>query len=129
MDTSELKKTVEELRQREEFFRQVAENVPDAILIHCDGAYVYANHQALQLFGIASPEQLTGKSANSIVQADSLEIVEAQIQHPEDAGVVNPRQVLKMVRHDGTSSHVEVVDTCITYQGKAAVQVILRDIT
>jgi len=123
------KKKEEEQQQSEERYRQLLEYSSDAILIHSDGVYVYANCEALLLFGVTGPKQLVGEPVTSTVHPDYREAVERLIQHVERTGISNSPEKQKMVRHDGISFDVEAVRTRITFQGKPAVQVILRDNT
>lgn len=129
MESAWRKEAEEKLRQSEERYRHLVENAPDAIIIHCDGVSAYANSEALRLFGFSMPEQLVGKSLGSMVHPGCGDILDERLQHTEAAGFSNPRREGKLVRLDGVAFAVEVVSTPIAYLGKAAVQVVLRDVT
>jgi PAS domain S-box-containing protein len=102
---------------------------PDAILVHSNGIFLYANSAAMRLFGAASMEQLVGQPVISIVHPDYREIVSKRIQQLSESE--NPNGILeqKMMRFDGNTIDVEAVGIRISYQGKQAFQVIIRDIT
>lgn len=127
-DVTDGKRTEEELRQSEERYRQLVEYSPDAILVHSGGAYVYANCEAVRLFGAADPEQLVGRAVLGTVHPDCREIAETRMRQIQDKGTA-PLREMKMLRLDGTAVDVEVMGTRIVYRGKPAFQMVMRDIT
>lgn len=128
-DITERKRIEIELQQSEERYRRLVDNAPEAILVHSEGTYVYANGEALRLFGADRPEQLVGQPVVATLHPNYREIVMGRIQRLKQAEIVTPLREIKMVRFDGATIDVEAVGTSITYQGKPAVQVIFRDIT
>ncbi|MCX7010938.1 MAG: PAS domain S-box protein, partial [Kiritimatiellaeota bacterium] len=60
----------QELRESEERYRCIVETLPDAIIIHRDGRYLYANPAALRLFGAATPEHLLGTPVMERIHPD-----------------------------------------------------------
>jgi two-component system cell cycle response regulator len=125
----ELIQARKELQQSEERYRRLVENAPDAILVYSEGLYLYANNEALRLFGADRTDQLVGKPVTSTVHPDCLEKVENWIRQVEKGGFANPRQEQKLLRLDRTAIEVDVVATQVDFKGKPAVQVILRNIS
>jgi len=128
-DVTERKRIEAELQQSEERYRRLVDYAPEAILVHSEGAYVYANAEALRLFGADRPEQLVGQPVVATLHPNFREIVMGKVPRLEQAEIVTPLREIKMVRFDGAVIDVEAVGTSITYKGKPAVQVIFRDIT
>lgn len=139
----ELAMTEEELRQQldeyqssqdrlvesEERYRQLVESAPDAIVIHCEGRYVFANPAALRLYGADTAAQLLGREITDFVHPDSRQVVAERIKllYQEHSPV--PLCEQQVIRLDGTVVDVEVVGIPYTHQGKPAVQAVLREIT
>jgi PAS domain S-box-containing protein len=118
----------EALSASEANYRSLVERSPDGILLHRDGAFVYANPTALKLLGAENPEQILGRSVFDIVPQENADLVRQRI---EQATVRGPAPLLeqKIRRLDGTFLGVEATSIPLTYEGKPAVQTVMRDIT
>jgi len=116
-------------RQSEERYRELVELSPDAILVHCEGRYVFANRAAIQLLGAADASQLLERDAYSIVHPDFEHLSRARVQRIYEERTEVPRTELKYVRLDGVVIDVEVSSRYFLYAGKPAIQTIFRDVT
>ena len=119
----------EALAQSEQRYRDLVELSPDAILVHREGRYVYANPAGVRLFGAERPEDLVAREVLDLVHPEHRRAVTNRIHQVLEQGVIAPLQERKILRLDGRSVDVETTANGITYQGQPAVQVILRDIT
>ena len=118
------------LQENEERYRILVETSPDAILMHRDGVLLFANSSALRLFGAERADQLLGRTVDSIVHPEFRVLVRERIEAAKlVVGHTNEPYEEKVLRLDGSACDVEALGTHLTYQGKPAVQVILRDIT
>jgi PAS domain S-box-containing protein len=122
------KRAVDALRESEERYRSLVELAPDAIIIHQDGRLVYANAAGLQLYGAATFEQLQGRHVLELIHPDERDAVHARMIRVQEGGEVLSRE-FRMLRLDGREVPVEATGILIDYQGKPAVQAIIRDIT
>ncbi len=121
-------KAEEELRQSEERYRALVQTAPDAIIVHRDGHFLYANAAALHLYGADSLERLASYSVSDLITADDRQNVIERIRAGM-AGQVLPRRLTKLVRLDGREVDVESTSSAIEYQGMRAVQVFIRDMS
>ncbi|MEX1047008.1 MAG: PAS domain S-box protein [Actinomycetota bacterium] len=128
VDATARKEAEEALRESEDRYRRLVEESPDAILVHVDGKFVFANESAARLLGAASPEKLIGLEAMQIVHPDFHDAVRARIE-AEEQGRSVPLLEEKFVRLDGNVLDVEVAGLPATYKGKAGGQIVVRDIT
>jgi len=128
-DITERKAMERELQQSEDRYRKLFENAPEAILVQSGGRYIYVNNQACALFGVESPDQLVGREVAATIHPDYREMIEQRIRQILDTGLASPLRESKILRHDGSVIDVEAAGTNITFQGKPATQVIIRDIT
>ena len=117
------------LRESEEHYRNIVELSPDGIAVHSEGKIVFVNSTAKKIFGATNEEALVGRPAISIVHPDSQKLVTERIKALLEKGVPMPRAEEKFVRLDGTPIEVETAAAPTTYQGKRAVQVVVRDIS
>ena len=118
------------LRESEERYRGLVELSPDAIIVHRSGKFVFANAQAAELFGMASPGELIGKNIIDFRPPDEVEGTRARFQRIEyEEGKTYILLERRIIRPDGTAVDVDVKGRPFTHHGKQAVQAVIRDIT
>ncbi len=120
-----LGKALLELERR---YRSLVELCPDAILVHSEGRYIYANPAAARLFGSNSPVDLVGRDVIELVAPAFRDLCRQRIQQAYD-GIVTPLQELKFTRFDGRPIDVEAIGSRVEFGGKPAIQIVVRDIT
>jgi len=116
------------LKESEEHYRNIVEISPDGIAIHCEGKIVFVNSAAQKILGAANPEQLIGQPVISVVHPDSQKTVGARIKQMLTDGTPVPFIEEKFIKLDGGPIEVETAASPTTFQGKPAVQVVVRDI-
>lgn len=128
-DITQRRRAEEALRESEERYRDLVELSPDAMVVHSDEKIVFVNSEGVRLFGAPSPDQIIGRPIWDFVHPCDLKAVRKRIQGtwPKRKKVVLVEE--KLVRLDGQVTDVEMAAIPIIYQGKAARQVVLRDIT
>ncbi len=117
------------LRESELRYRSLVELSPDAIVVHCDGKYVFANAAAARLFGADSPDRILGKRVLDLIPDDYREFISERIRQVEEKKMQTPFVEAKILRLDGAEVHVEATAAPIVFMGRSATQVIIRDIT
>jgi len=128
-DISKRRKAEEALRESEKRYRQLVELSPDAIAVHSEGKIVFVNPAAIALMGAKSAADLLGWTALEIVHPDFRDLARERIRESISSNRPATPTWEKFVRLDGTAVDVEVMAAPIVFQGKAALQVIARDIT
>jgi PAS domain S-box-containing protein len=116
------------LVESERRYRDLVDLSPDAILVHGDGRFLFANDAAARLLGAGAPDELLGKPVLEIVHPDYRRVVEQRL-HDEAAGQRAPLLEQRFLRLDGSVVDVEVAGIPITYGGRPAGQIVVRDIT
>ena len=118
-----------ELSDSEERYRTLTEWSPEPLVVHDGSTFMYANPAAIKLFGANSAQELVGKPILDRVHPDFREIVGERMKLRPEPGGILPMQEMRFVKVDGTTIDAEVQSTSITYDGTAAIQVSLRDVT
>ncbi|AKJ03675.1 Hypothetical protein AA314_05301 [Archangium gephyra] len=112
----------EDQRRSAESFRTLIERSPEAIIIHREGAVVFANPAAAGLLGHACGKSLRGRPIAELVRPGS----EAGLTDPSPVSA--PHEVL--FRHpEGRRVLGEVVTIPLLFDGQPATVSIARDIT
>jgi PAS domain S-box-containing protein len=118
----------EALSASEANYRALVENSPDSIHLHREGKFVYANPACLKLLGAAQPQQILGRSVFDIVPPENRDLVRQRIRQATEGGMT-PLLEQQIMRLDGSRLDTEVLSIPLTYEGKPAVQTVMRDIT
>jgi PAS domain S-box-containing protein len=116
------------LAESEERYRLLIERSPYGYIVHCDGNIVFANMATLKMFGAGSLEQLLGRPYLDIVSPEFHDFVR-QPAHRGNGNGSGARPEIVCLRLDGTKVVVECTSNPFMHEGRAAVQVVLHDIT
>ncbi len=125
--TEELRLANEELKESEERYKNLIEALPNAMIVHGEGKIKFVNLAALELFKAGDETELIGKPILSILSPEMHEIGKQRIKQAESEQT--PFKELKYKRLDGSLFYGEATGKSIIYQGKPAIQFIIRDIT
>jgi len=128
IDISERKRAELALRESERRYRRLVELSPDAVFVHAENRIRLINAAGAKMLGPAEPEEIIGKKALDFVHPDYRDLVRDRIRRVH-AGQAVPFAEVKLRRLDGSELIVESVSVSFHYDGKPAVQSILRDIT
>jgi len=127
-DITDLKQAQDELRESEEKYRIFVERANDGILIIQDGIIKYANPRLAEMSG-STVESLTGALFTDYVYPGEVAKVAEHYRRRLTGEDVEPIYETILKRKDGNSVNAEVNAGIITYQGKPADLVFVRDIT
>ncbi|MFI4890752.1 MAG: EAL domain-containing protein [Steroidobacterales bacterium] len=117
------------VQQAEARYRTLAEWTPEAIAVLRDGAMLYANPALAAMFGARSAGELVGKPVLDLVHPAFHDVMRRQLKTLMQDGVSELVNRAQCVRLDGSVIDVETKAIDITFDGKSAVYVVVRDIT
>jgi len=127
-DDTEAKLAEERLRESEERFERLVELSPDAITVHAEGVVLFMNTAGAKLIGAESSEQIVGRSIASLVHPDYHALIRERIEKAS-RGEISPPAEIKFLRLDGTEIYGELASAPLPYQGRPAMQAVVRDLT
>ena len=116
------------IRESEQRFRRLAEMSPEAIAIHSDGKLLYVNKACLEMFGETDADKLVGTPVLDYVHPNYHDIAKSRIASMNQ-GLSTPPAEQLWVTPKGIRHEVEVTGMGIEFEGNAAVQLLIRDIT
>ena len=108
-------------------FRRLIEDAPDAIAVHGDGRFLYANGACARLLGFAHGGELVGRLVIDFVHPEDRALVRHRLARIV-AGESLPPAREHFLRADGRSVSVLVSSSVTTFEGVPAVQSFARDI-
>ncbi|HWA12785.1 MAG TPA: PAS domain S-box protein [Burkholderiales bacterium] len=128
-DISQRKQAERAFAELQARYRQLVELSPDAIHIHQEGRLVFVNSACVRLFGAASAEQLLGRSLLDFIHPDQREIVRDRMRYLYEERKSLPGMAQRLLRLDGAVVDVEIKAAPFTFEGRPAVQTVVRDVT
>lgn len=129
IDITKRKEAEEALRESEEHYRAVVENVADAIVINVGTRRVFVNKAFLELHGLSDPVQVLGTSLDQfIVPADRQLVTERTLARQQGHPVPGVYEY-RITRLDGEVRTVQTSSVPISYKGQPATLAVLRDVT
>ncbi|HBK97508.1 MAG TPA: diguanylate cyclase, partial [Microcoleaceae bacterium UBA10368] len=117
------------LQESEERYRRLVEQSPEAIAVYSQGKIAYINAAGAKLLGAISPRELIGFPVLNFVHQNYVEIAKERIRKVEEENRPFDLAEEKLIRLDGQIIDVEVVGIPAIYQGLAAAQIMIRDVT
>ncbi len=120
-----------QLGESEERFRRLVSGSPDGIAVYQDQRVVIANQSCAAMLGYDSADRLIGKLTTELVHPEDLPAIaereQTLVQQP--AGHAERPLRVRFRRQDGGWVPAEVVGAMTTWQGRPAIQVMVRDIS
>ena len=117
------------LLDSEERYRRLVEFSPDAIVVHANGKYLFANSAAVQLFGVVNTRDVVGQSIYNFVPPEEVDGWRAQIERENHPRIESFPQEMRYLRANGEAVLVESVCMSMDYHGQQAQMCVLRDLT
>lgn len=128
-DVTEHKRAEQLLRQSEESYRRLIAFSPYAILVNRGDRIVFANDQAIKLFGAVRANEILDNSLWDLIHPDHYAVVRERIHELLEGMPAVPVSDDKIVRLDGITIDVEVSATRFTDEEGPAILLMLRDIS
>ncbi|RHW41734.1 EAL domain-containing protein [Neobacillus notoginsengisoli] len=116
-------------KESENRYRSLVEMSPDIIAVYSRGKIDYVNETGAKVFGAKSPEEMIGMPLSKLIPTKDLN----EMRFRElTIGEERPDEInleFQAVRIDGQLIDVEMVSMPIFYEGRAARQIVGRDIS
>lgn len=117
------------LRQSEERYRRLIAVSPYAILVNRGDRIIFANDQAIKLFGAVKAEEILGKSPLDLFHPDYHTVIRERIHELLEGNAQVPMLEEKIVTLGGRSVDVEASAARFVDEEGPAILVMLRDVS
>lgn len=116
-----------QMRQREALFQDLANTMPEVVLVHRDRV-IFANQAAASLLGL-TPEQLAGRPVTDLVRPAYRAVTRKNITGRLAGEEVPERWEMQLISGQEGGLWVEAAGTLIDYRGQKAILTIARDVS
>ncbi len=117
------------LKHSEERYRLLVEFSPDAMIVHDFGKIIFVNAAALTMLDAKTENDLVGKDILQFVHPDFKEVISNRMGQLKAGKSELPSREIQMISLRGRAIDTEIKGVVVTYEGKLAVQTMIRDIT
>lgn len=116
------------LKESEERWQNLVENMPEAIQISKEGSVIYMNPAGLALYEADTLEEVKELDLVNFANSVSSHVFEERLELLRIYGFVDPIE-FEITTLKGKTRFIESNSTSIYYEGEVAIQSVLRDIT
>ena len=127
-DVSERLATQDALAESEARYRNLIEAAADAVIVLIGWEVTYANAAAARLLGLTDRSELSGRNVLDFVRPDYHEEVRRRRRRVDTGDDIGLRETT-WVRADGIEVHVQLTASAVSFDGRSAVQLVVRDMT
>ena len=124
---SDRKRSENDLQASEERYRRLVQVSPDAIFVDRDGVIVFANETAARLIGVSDPGELVGTDTLELAAGDDRITLASRRSRLREMQQT-PFERYRYLRRDGSVGNCESAISSITWEGEAAILIVIRDI-
>jgi PAS domain S-box-containing protein len=128
-DLTDRKRAEQSWRESEARYRSLIEALPEAVFVHRGREPLFGNRAAAALVGAPSVDALAEYSVLSFVEEADREAIRERGRLILEQGVSAEPRTVRIRRLDGSMMWAEAEGVPVTFDGKPAVQTIVRDIT
>ncbi|MFZ3384972.1 MAG: PAS domain S-box protein [Candidatus Methanoperedens sp.] len=127
-DITERKRVEEELKQSEEKYRLLIENIQEGVFVIQDAKMVFVNQEFAKITGYSIEESI-GMDFSKFVAPEDLEMVKDRYYRRQEGKNVPKEYEFHVLHKNGEKPVVNMNVGIVTYRGRVASMGILRDIT
>ena len=124
----ERKRAEQAIQDSEERYHQLVELSPDAIIIHQDENFAFANTAAVQLADVGDASDLIGQSIFTFIAPEFHQLVRERVAQIYLGQTPQPAEI-QTSRFDGSVVDCEIAAVPFTHRERRAVLAVIRDIS
>ncbi|MDX8404242.1 MAG: PAS domain S-box protein, partial [Mariprofundaceae bacterium] len=126
---NQLKEEAVALAESESRYKTLMDTTPNAVGVHRDGKWVYANPAAVKLFAVNSVESILGTPVMDCIHSDYHAMVIERMQIQKTKNVAMPMVEEKLLRKNGEIFTAEVYASPVIFEGEPSFLTVCQDIS
>lgn len=128
-DVSERREAENALRESEERYRSLVDNIPSGIIVHIESKIVYANPSAKKLLCAKNTKDIIGKDIFDFVHPDDHKLIRDRIKKLKSGMALSNPVMEKFVCVNGQEFDAETTGIRIKYNDTPASLIVFNDIS
>jgi two-component system sporulation sensor kinase A len=120
---------VNRMNESENYYKQLIETIPDAIIIHYQDAIIYVNETGKNMIGAQKKEEIIGRSFYDFINPNYKEIAKKRMEELRTEKKVTNTVEQKLIHLDNKTIYIEISSRSIIYEGKKVILSVFKDIT
>lgn len=124
-----MKECIKKYKENEKIYHQILESLPNAVLVHKQLKFIYANKMGAKFFNLEKAEDLIGRKVEEFVKLNLDAIGEERLNNALKEKEVKPLIQNKIYKINGEVVDIEVFTKPIYINEKVALLNVFKDIT
>ena len=129
VDVTNRRTTEMKLSESEQRYRALVESSPDGIVVFSNGKILYANPAAARMYGCDDAREMVGRMIFDAMLPEDREKLDTLLKDTVERKKATPPRKASFRRLDGRIIEVESISSPVMYEGRIAVQTVLRDLS
>jgi len=127
-DISSSHQVEKELRESEHRYRQLVEQLPDAVLIITSGKISFCNPSGAKLLGADNPDQITSTRLDKFIHPDSRREIK-KLLSPASKKTEDNILEYKIITQEKQVRYIEATAVSFTQESRKTIQLVASDVT
>lgn len=124
-----MKFCVYRVNESENYYKQLIETIPDAIIIHYQDSIIYVNETGKDMIGAQEKEEVIGRCIYDFINPNYKEIAKKRMEELRNKKKVTNNVEQKLARLDNKTIYIEISSRSIIFEGKKVILSVFKDIT
>ena len=117
------------INESENYYKQLIETIPDAIIIHYQDSIIYVNETGKNMIGAQVKEEVIGRCIYDFINPNYKEVAKKRMEELRIEQKVTNNVEQKLTRLDNKTIYIEISSRSVIYEGKRVTLSVFKDIT
>jgi two-component system sporulation sensor kinase A len=124
-----MKFCVNRINESENYYKQLIETIPDAIIIHDQDSIIYVNETGKNMIGAQEKKEVIGRCIYDFINPNYKKVAKKRMEELRIEQKVTNNVEQKLTRLDNKTIYIEISSRSVIYEGKRVILSVFKDIT